>query len=217
MAALKIAVLISGRGSNLQALIDAAEEPTWTAEIVLVISNTPGAQGLKRAEKAGIPALVIDHRDFNDRETFDAVMTKSIEATGAELVCLAGFMRLLSTPFIDHWHNRLINIHPSRLPAFKGLNVHQRVLDAGELMTGCTVHFVREEMDTGPIITQANVPVHYADKNGDAGDDADTLAARVLEQEHLIYCQAVRLIAEGRVTVDGEQAMIDGKILYPAE
>ena len=205
---MKIAVLISGRGSNLQALIDAAEELDWTADIVLVISNTSGALGLERAEKAGIPSTVIDHRDFGDRETFDAAMTKAIEAFGAELVCLAGFMRILSTPFIDHWRNRLINIHPSRLPAFKGLNVHQRVLDSGEPMTGCTVHFVRVEMDTGPIITQASVPVHE-------GDDADTLAARVLEQEHLIYPQAVRLIAEGRVTVDGEQAMIDGEILYP--
>ncbi len=207
---MKIAVLISGRGSNLQALIDADDGPGWTTDIVLVISNIPGAQGLERAEKAGIPTTVIDHREFDDRQTFDAAVTKAIEASVADLVCLAGFMRILSTPFIDHWRDRLVNIHPSRLPAFKGLNVHQRVLDAGEPMTGCTVHFVRVEMDTGPIITQASVPVHD-------GDDADTLAARVLEQEHLIYPQAVRLIADGRVTVDGEQAMIDGEILYPAE
>jgi len=207
---MKIAVLISGRGSNLQALIDADDGPGWTTDIVLVISNIPGAQGLERAQKAGIPTTVIDHREFDDRQTFDAAVTKAIEASVADLVCLAGFMRILSTPFIDHWRDRLVNIHPSRLPAFKGLNVHQRVLDAGKPMTGCTVHFVRVEMDTGPIITQANVPVHD-------GDDADTLAARVLEQEHLIYPQAVRLIADDRVTVDGEQAMIDGEILYPAE
>ncbi|MBC8339866.1 MAG: phosphoribosylglycinamide formyltransferase [Rhodospirillales bacterium] len=207
---MKVAVLISGRGSNLQALIDAAEAPYWTPEIVLVLSNVADAQGLERAEKAGIPTAVINHKDFQDRETFDAAMTDAIEASGAELVCLAGFMRLLSTPFIKHWKNRLINIHPSRLPAFKGLDVHQRVLDAGEKITGCTVHFVRPEMDTGPIIIQASVPVHD-------GDDADTLAARVLEQEHRIYPQAVRMIAEGRVTVGGDQALIDGKILYPNE
>ncbi|PCH83691.1 MAG: phosphoribosylglycinamide formyltransferase [Rhodospirillaceae bacterium] len=211
---MKIAVLISGRGSNLQALIDAANQPGWPAEIVLVISNVAGAQGLERAKAAGIPTTVINHKDFEDRETFDASMTEAIEKSaagnGAELVCLAGFMRILSTHFIDHWRDRLINIHPSRLPDYKGLNVHQRVLDAGERITGCTVHFVRQEMDTGPIVIQASVPVHDS-------DDAGTLAARVLEQEHQIYPQAVRLIAQGRVTVDGEQAMIDGEILYPAE
>ena len=209
---MKIAVLISGRGSNLQALIDAASQaeagPGWPAEIVLVISNVAGAQGLQRAEAAGIPTTVINHKDFEDRETFDAAMTAAIEAAadgnGAELVCLAGFMRLLSTPFIDHWRDRLINIHPSLLPAFKGLDVHQRVLDAGEKVSGCTVHFVRPEMDTGPIILQAKVPVQ-------PGDDADALAARVLEQEHVIYPEAVRLIADGRVSVDGELAQIDGK------
>ena len=207
---MKVAVLISGRGSNLQALIDAADGSDWSAEIVLVLSNVAGAQGLERAQKAAIPTAVIDHRDYRDRETFDAAMTAAIEAAGADLICLAGFMRLLSTPFIDRWRDRLINIHPSRLPDYKGLNVYQRVLDAGEKITGCTVHFVRPEMDTGPIVIQASVPVHD-------GDDAGTLAARVLEQEHQIYPQAVRLIAQGRVTVDGEQAMIDGEILYPAE
>ena len=205
---MKIAVLISGRGSNLQALIDAANQPGWPAEIVLVISNVAGAQGLERAKAAGIPTTVINHKDFEDRETFDASMTEAIEKSaagnGAELVCLAGFMRLLSTHFIDHWRDRLINIHPSLLPAFKGLEVHQRVLDAGEEFSGCTVHFVRPEMDTGPILLQTKVPVQ-------PGDAADTLAARVLEQEHVIYPEAVRLIAEGRVNVDGELAPIDGK------
>ena len=205
---MKIAVLISGRGSNLQALIDAANQPGWPAEIVLVISNVAGAQGLERAKAAGIPTTVINHNDFEDRETFDASMTEAIEKSaagnGAELVCLAGFMRLLSTHFIDHWRDRLINIHPSLLPAFKGLKVHQRVLDAGEEFSGCTVHFVRPEMDTGPILLQTKVPVQ-------PGDAADTLAARVLEQEHVIYPEAVRLIAEGRVKVDGELALIDGK------
>ena len=205
---MKIAVLISGRGSNLQALIDAANQPGWPAEIVLVISNVAGAQGLERAKAAGIPTTVINHKDFEDRETFDASMTEAIEKSaagnGAELVCLAGFMRLLSTHFIDHWRDRLINIHPSLLPAFTGLEVHQRVLDAGEEFSGCTVHFVRPEMDTGPILLQTKVPVQ-------PGDAADTLAARVLEQEHVIYPEAVRLIAEGRVKVDGELALIDGK------
>ena len=205
---MKIAVLISGRGSNLQALIDAANQPGWPAEIVLVISNVAGAQGLERAKAAGIPTTVINHKDFEDRETFDASMTEAIEKSaagnGAELVCLAGFMRLLSTHFIDHWRDRLINIHPSLLPAFKGLEVHQRVLDAGEEFSGCTVHFVRPEMDTGPILLQTKMPVQ-------PGDAADTLAARVLEQEHVIYPEAVRLIAEGRVNVDGELALIDGK------
>ena len=205
---MKIAVLISGRGSNLQALIDAANQPGWPAEIVLVISNVAGAQGLERAKAAGIPTTVINHKDFEDRETFDASMTEAIEKSaagnGAELVCLAGFMRLLSTHFIDHWRDRLINIHPSLLPAFKGLEVHQRVLDAGEEFSGCTVHFVRPEMDTGPILLQTKVPVQ-------PGDAADTLAARVLEQEPVIYPEAVRLIAEGRVKVDGELALIDGK------
>jgi len=199
---MKIAVLISGRGSNLQALIDAAP-----AEISLVISNIAGVQGLTRAEAAGIPVAVIKHKDFGDRETFDAAMTDAIEGTGADLVCLAGFMRLLSTPFIDHWRDRLINIHPSLLPAYKGLDVHQRIIDAGEKESGCTVHFVRPEMDTGPIILQARVPVQ-------PGDDADTLAARVLEQEHGIYPKAVRLIAEGRVRiVDEKRALIDDRVI----
>ncbi len=207
---MKTAVLISGRGSNLQALIDAGAEPGWPAGIVLVLSNVAGAKGLERAAAAGIAATVIDHRDFDNRETFDAAMTVAIEAAGAELVCLAGFMRLLSTPFIDHWRDRLINIHPSLLPAFKGLDVHQRVLDAGEGFSGCTVHFVRPEMDSGPIIIQAKVPVR-------PGDDAERLAARVLGHEHVIYPKAVRLIAEGRVRVEDERALIDGEIVYPNE
>ena len=194
---MKIAVVISGRGSNLQALIDAQAETGWPAEIVLVISNEPGAKGLERAEAAGIAAIVINHRDFDGREPFDTAMTEAIEAAGAALVCLAGFMRLLSTPFIDQWRDRLVNIHPSLLPAYKGLDVQQRVLDAEEKEAGCTVHFVRPETDTGPIILQARVPVRL-------DDDAGTLAARILEQEHVIFPQAVRLIAEGRVTVEDE-------------
>ncbi|MEE8351973.1 MAG: phosphoribosylglycinamide formyltransferase [Rhodospirillales bacterium] len=194
---MKVAVLISGRGSNLQALIDAE------AEIVLVISNVESAQGLERAAKAGIPTIVINHKDFDGRQPFDAAMTEAIEAGDADLVCLAGFMRILSNDFIAHWRDRLINIHPSLLPAYKGLNVQQRVLDAGEAQAGCSVHFVRPEMDTGPIILQAKIPVM-------ADDDADKLASRILEQEHIIYPEALRLIVEGRVTIENERAVIDG-------
>ena len=199
---MKTAVLISGRGSNLQALIDAQAEPGWPAEIVLVISNEPGAKGLDRAEAAGIAAAVINHRDFDGREPFDQAMTEAIEASGASFVCLAGFMRLLSDGFIDHWHDRLVNIHPSLLPAYKGLDVQQRVVDAGETEAGCTVHFVRPEMDTGPIILQARVPVL-------PDDDADTLAAHILLQEHVSYPQALRLIAEGRGTVEDERVLMN--------
>ncbi|NQU62025.1 MAG: phosphoribosylglycinamide formyltransferase [Rhodospirillales bacterium] len=194
---MKTAVLISGRGSNLQALIGAG------IDIVLVISNVPDARGLGRAKKAGIATAVIDHKDFDDRETFDQAMTKAIEDAGAELVCLAGFMRILSDDFIKHWWDRLINIHPSLLPDFKGLDVHQRVIDARANQSGCTVHFVRPEMDSGPIIMQATVPVM-------ANDDAGALAARILVQEHIIYPKAVKLIAEGRVSVEDDKALIDG-------
>ncbi len=204
MARLRVGVLISGRGSNLQALIDAAAEPDYPAEIMLVISNVPDAPGLARAAAAGIRHETIDHRDFDSREAFEAEITKALEAETVNLVCHAGFMRIVTDGFLAHWSNRVINIHPSLLPAFKGLHVHQRVLDAGEKATGCTVHFVRSEMDTGPIVIQAQVPVR-------PDDDAEALAARVLEQEHLIYPRALRLIAEGRVTVEGERALIDGQ------
>jgi len=200
---LKVAALISGRGSNLQALMDAQAAPGWPAEIVLVLSNEADAKGLQRAQAAGIATAVVNHRDFADRATFDRAMTDVLEAAAAEFVCLAGFMRLLSDDFIAHWRDRLINIHPSLLPAFKGLHVHERVIARGARFSGCTVHFVRPEMDTGPIIVQAAVPVH-------PGDDADALAARVLAQEHVIYPLALKLIAEGRVTVAGERVLIDG-------
>ena len=204
---MKIAVLISGRGSNLQALISSSNGTNSNFKIVQVISDNPDALGLEISKKSGIPTKVIDHRLFRDRKTYDETITSVIEACGVELICLAGFMRILSAPFIDHWRNRLINIHPSKLPAFKGLNVHQRVIDSGKKITGCTVHFVRNEIDTGPIICQASVQVNDI-------DDAESLASRVLDQEHLIYPKAIRLIAQGRVTVNGEQALIDGKILY---
>jgi len=206
MSRLKLAVMISGRGSNLQALIDATADPAFPAEIILVLSNRPGAMGLERAAKAGIPTRVIDHKTFADRAAFDAEMTAAMEAAGTELVCLAGFMRLLSDEFVDHWRDRMINIHPSLLPAFTGLDVQERVLARGARFAGCTVHYVRKEMDTGPIIVQAVVPVH-------PDDTPDSLAARVLEREHDIYPLAVRLIAEGRVAIDeNDRAVITGAV-----
>ncbi len=203
MKKLKIGVLISGRGSNLQALIDACADPAFPADIVAVISNVAEAAGLARAKDAGISTRVIDHRQFDSREAFDAALDAELKKSKAELVCLAGFMRVLTDGFVARWRDRLINIHPSLLPAFTGRNTHERVLKAGVRFTGCTVHFVRPEMDQGPIIIQAAVPVH-------AGDDAAALAARVLEAEHRIYPEAVRLIAEGRVRVVADVVRIEG-------
>ncbi|MBM3950104.1 MAG: phosphoribosylglycinamide formyltransferase [Rhodospirillales bacterium] len=215
MARLKLAVLISGRGSNLQALIDACRDPAYPAEIVLTLANEPDALGLERAKAAGVATHVIDHRNFPDRAAFENQLTRAIEASGAGLVCLAGFMRLLGAGFVRRWRDRMINIHPSLLPAFKGLHTHERVIEAGARFAGCTVHFVRENMDEGPIIAQAAVPVRPE-------DTAETLAARVLAQEHVIYPHAVRLIAEGRVRIEGERAVIErartptGALVNPA-
>lgn len=199
---MKLAVLISGRGSNLQALIDACADDDFPAEIALVMSNKADAFGLERAQKAGIPTEVLNHKDFEDREAFDAAMTAAIEAAGAEFVCLAGFMRLLSDGFVRRWRDKLINIHPSLLPAYKGLHVHERVIEEGARFSGCTVHFVRPAMDEGPIIVQAVVAVL-------PDDTPDDLAARILEQEHVIYPQAVRMIAEGRVRISAETVRIE--------
>ncbi len=201
---LKLAVLISGRGSNLEALIGACAKPGYPAQIVLVLSNKADAMGLELAAGAGIPANAISHKEYPDRAAFDAEITRAIEASGADLICLAGFMRLLSDEFVDHWRNRLINIHPGLLPSFKGLDVPRRVLESGAKFAGCTVHYVRKEMDTGPIIIQAAVPVLVE-------DDEDSLAARVLAQEHVIYPLAVRWIAEGRVEIlDENRTRIKG-------
>ena len=199
---LKLAVLISGRGSNLQALIDACKDDAFPAEISLVLSNKADAYGLERAKEAGIETAVLSHKDFDDRESFDAGMSEIIEDSGAELVCLAGFMRLLSDGFVRKWRDKLINIHPSLLPAYKGLHVHERMIEEGARFGGCTVHFVRPAMDEGPIIVQAAVPIFQ-------DDDAEALAERILEQEHIIYPQAVRLIAEGRVRVSAERVIIE--------
>ena len=198
---LKVGVLISGRGTNLQALIDACAEPGFPATIALVISNVEDAYGLQRAEKAGIATQVIRHQLFDDRADFDAAIDNALRKSGLELVCLAGFMRLLTANFVDAWRDRLINIHPSLLPAFKGLDTYQRALDAGVTIAGCTVHFVRAEMDNGPIIVQAAVPIL-------PGDDSDRLAARILEKEHIVYPLALRLIAEGKVVVADEKVRV---------
>jgi len=203
MARLKTAVLISGRGSNLQALLDAAGRTDYPAEVVLVISNLADAYGLERARLAGVATCVIDHKAFPDRAAFDAAVDAELRRSGAELICLAGFMRLLGPAFANAWRDRLINIHPSLLPSFKGLHTHRRALEAGVKLHGCTVHFVTAELDDGPIIIQGAVPVVD-------GDDEDRLAARVLEVEHRIYPLAVRLIAEGRVEVNGQLVRVRG-------
>ena len=200
---LKLGVLISGRGTNLQALIDAQASSEFPAEIALVLSNVPGAEGLDRCARANIPASVINHTDFDGREAFEDALHDALVAAGAQLVCLAGFMRLLTDGFIARWRDRLINIHPSLLPAFKGINVHERVIATGVRFSGCTVHFVRPTMDDGPIIGQSAVPVL-------PDDTAERLAARVVATEHVCYPLAVRLIAEGRVRVRNELVLIDG-------
>ena len=196
----RVGVLISGRGSNLQALIDACRLRDFPAEIVMVISNVPQAQGLLRAEAALIPTLAINHKDFSSRETFDVALDKALNEAHVELLCNAGFMRLHTAGFVERWRDRHLNIHPSLLPAFRGLDTHARVIEAGVTISGCTVHFVRSEMDSGPIVAQAAVPV--------LGDDtADSLAIRVLEAEHRLYPHALRLVASGAVSVEGERVI----------
>ena len=204
MARLKTAILISGRGSNMRALIEACRTPDADAEIALILANNPDAGGLAYAAAAGIPAAVVDHRTYPDRAAFDAELNRQLVQAGIEFVCLAGFMRLLTRGFIEAWRDRMINIHPSLLPAFPGLDTHRRALDAGVRFAGCTVHFVRYETDTGPIVVQAAVPVQ-------ADDTPESLAARVLTVEHQIYPQALGWIAAGRVRVVGERAVIDGQ------
>jgi formyltetrahydrofolate-dependent phosphoribosylglycinamide formyltransferase len=189
----RTAILISGRGSNMTALIEAAEKPDYPAEIVGVFSNNPNAAGLDFARAHGVPTAVIDHRNFADRAAFDAALDQVLEGWRAEIVCLAGFLRLLTTPFVEKWQGRMINIHPSLLPAYKGLRTHERALADGATVHGATVHFVTPELDAGKAILQAQVPVK-------PGDTADSLAARVLEQEHRIYPLALAMLARGRVS-----------------
>lgn len=204
MRKLRTAILISGRGSNMEALVKAAEPEAFPADIVLVLSNRPGAEGLKFARKAGIPAVVVDHTKFESRDEFEAGIDAELKKARTELVCLAGFMRVLNATFVNRWRDRILNIHPSLLPSFRGLHTHERVLAAGVKFTGATVHFVRPEMDDGPIVIQAVVPVN-------PDDTEDTLAARVLEYEHQIYPKALKLVAEGKVKVAGGRATISGQ------
>ena len=201
---LRVVVLISGRGSNLQAIIDDAIDPGCPFELCAVISNRPRAAGLERARQADISTRIVDHTCHGNRERFDAALAESIDAFQPGLVVLAGFMRVLTTDFVNHYEARLINIHPSLLPEFPGLDTHQRAITSGARVHGASVHFVSSTLDGGPLIAQARVPLL-------ATDDADTLAARVLEQEHRILPQAIRWFAEGRLAVQGERVMLDGK------
>lgn len=189
----------------MQALVDAAQADDYPAEIVLIASNRPDAPGLDWANARGLPTLAIDHKRYATREAFEDALQKALEAAGTELVALAGFMRLMTPAFVERWRDRMINIHPSLLPSFKGLHTHERVLAAGVRITGCTVHFVRPEMDEGPIIGQAAVPVL-------SGDDPDTLAARVLAAEHRLYPAGLKLVASGRIRRDGEKIVISQDI-----
>jgi phosphoribosylglycinamide formyltransferase-1 len=186
---LKIAVLISGNGSNLQALIDATKAPNYPAEIVLVLSNKTDAYGLDRAKKSDIPTSVISHKDFPDRESFDRAMDAKLKNHGVEFLCLAGFMRILSSWFTREWSGKSINIHPSLLPAYKGTDTHKRVLEAGERTHGCTVHWVTEELDSGVIIAQSAL---YVMPN----DTTETLQHRVHALEHALYPEALRKVAK---------------------
>ncbi len=199
---LRIGVLVSGSGTNLQTIIDRCQDGSLTAEITVVISNNPDAGALSRANKAGIPTLCINHRNFSRREDFDDAVVNALQKAGVELVVLAGFMRIITKTFIEAFPERVINIHPALLPAFPGLHVQQQALDYGARFSGCTVHLVDGGVDTGPIIIQAVVPIL-------PDDTAETLAARILEQEHKIYPRAIQLIAEGRVHVKGRQVTID--------
>ncbi len=198
-----VGVLVSGRGSNLQALLDAAGGENFPARIGLVVSNVDGVQALDRAKKAGVPTLVIPHGGFSSRDAFDAAMDAALRAHKVDIVCLAGFMRLLTPGFVQGWSGRMINIHPSLLPSFKGLHTHRRAIEAGVKLHGCTVHLVTPDLDDGPIIAQAAVPVL-------ADDDEHSLGARVLEQEHRLYPLALRLVAEGKAR------LVDGKVRVEA-
>ncbi|MCB1762323.1 MAG: phosphoribosylglycinamide formyltransferase [Gammaproteobacteria bacterium] len=202
---LPLVVLISGSGSNLQALIDqvAAGLP---AEIRAVVSNRPGVRGLERAQAAGITTRVLDHQAFPDRESYDIALATVLENFQPQLVVLAGFMRILSPAFVQRFRGRMLNIHPSLLPKFRGLHTHQRVLDAGEREHGASVHYVTEELDGGPLILQASVPI-------EPGDDAEQLAAKVLAKEHIIYPKVIRWVAEGRLTLQNGNVILDGNPL----
>ena len=201
-----IGVLVSGSGSNLQAILDAAAAGSIPAPVRLVLSNRPEAYALQRAAEAGVEGRVIQHQDYPDRETFDTAVAETLETAGVDLVVLAGFMRILSEGFVRRFEGRLLNIHPSLLPLYRGLHTHRRALEAGDREHGCTVHFVTPELDAGPSIIQARVPI-------EPGDDADTLARRVLTEEHRIYPLAVRWHVEGRLVLMDGVPRLDGRPL----
>ncbi|MFN9526514.1 MAG: phosphoribosylglycinamide formyltransferase [Pseudomonadaceae bacterium] len=201
-----VVVLISGSGSNLQALIDSVAHDGNPARIAAVICNRAGAYGLERAKQAGIATELLDHKQFDGREAFDAALIQTIDAHQPDLVVLAGFMRILTPGFVQHYAGRLLNIHPSLLPKHKGLHTHQRAIEAGDSEHGCSVHFVTEELDGGPLVVQAVLPVM-------ADDTAESLAHRVHQQEHQIYPLAVRWFAEGRLRLGAQGAMLDGQPL----
>lgn len=201
MSRLEVAVLISGRGSNMESLARACAAPEFPARICVVVSNRPDAAGLDKAAAFGIPTAVVDHTEFDNRAPFEGALIDAIEEHGAELVCLAGFMRVLSARFIERFPRRILNIHPSLLPAFPGLHVQRKAIEHGVRYSGCTVHFVVPEVDAGPIVAQAVVPV-------EPDDTEERLAARILEQEHLVYPEAVRLFAAGRLKIDGRRVLI---------
>lgn len=189
---LSLAVLISGRGSNLQSLIDATRDENFPATISVVISNKADAYGLVRAQEAGISTEVVDHKKYDTREAFEDTLQDTLKKYSVDLICLAGFMRILTASFVTPWEGRMVNIHPSLLPAYKGLHTHQRAIEAGEKQGGCSIHYVTPGMDEGPVILQRAVDIK-------PGDTADDLAARVLVEEHLAYPEAIRLIAAGKV------------------
>jgi len=199
-----VAVLISGRGSNMTSLLAAASDPAYPAEIALVLSNRPEAPGLATAREHGVATVAIDHKHHLSREEFERAMQEVLEARGIELICLAGFMRLLTPWFVERWTGRMINIHPALLPLYKGLHTHERALADGVKLHGASVHFVVPGMDEGPIIAQAAVPVLD-------GDTPATLGARVLAQEHVIYPLALGLLAGGRLTIEGARVRISGE------
>ena len=205
MERLKLGILISGRGSNMQTLLAACQRGEIAADVRLVLSNRADATGLAHAQTAGVPTKIVAHGDYPDRATFDQALDAALRKAGVDFVCLAGFMRLLTAEFISAWRDRMINIHPSLLPAFPGLDTHARALAAGVKFAGCTVHYVRFETDTGPIVAQAAVPVL-------PGDDEASLSARVLAAEHRLSPLALRLIAEGRVRLRGESAIVEGDL-----
>jgi phosphoribosylglycinamide formyltransferase 1 len=197
----KLVILISGRGSNMEAIVDACARDGWSAEIAAVIANRPDAAGLAFAASRGIATAVVDHRGFDGRDRFDAALAAEIDRFAPDLVVLAGFMRILTPAFVRRYEGRMLNIHPSLLPSFKGIHTHQQALDAGVALHGATVHFVIPELDSGAIVAQAAVPVR-------AGDDAQALATRVLAAEHVLYPRAVRWFVDGRLRLDGGRAVV---------